>query len=43
MYSLLKPKYLVPIHGELHMRVKHRDLIQESLGHKKDDMPILYN
>ena len=43
MYSLLSPKYLVPIHGELHMRVKHRDLIEQRLGHKKEDMPILFN
>ena len=43
MYSLLKPKYLVPIHWELHMRVKHRDIIADRLNHSKDDMPILYN
>ncbi len=26
MHSLLKPKFLVPVHGELHMRHAHRDL-----------------
>ena len=43
MYSLLKPKYLIPIHWELHMRVKHRDIIHERLGHLKEDILILYN
>lgn len=43
MYSLLKPKYLVPIHWELFMRVKHRDVINERLWHPRDQMPILYN
>jgi ribonuclease J len=26
MHSLLKPKFLVPVHGELHMRHAHRDI-----------------
>jgi len=26
MHSLLKPKHLIPVHGELHMRAAHRDL-----------------
>jgi len=43
MYSLLKPKYLVPIHWELFMRVKHRDVINERLWHSRDLMPILNN
>lgn len=43
MYSLLKPKYLVPIHGELFMRVKHKDLIVDRLGHDKDKALILNN
>lgn len=43
MYSLLRPKYLVPIHGELHMRVKHKELINERLSHSNDNIPILFN
>jgi ribonuclease J len=42
MYSLLKPKYLVPIHGELHMRHAHKDLI-ENLGMDERNIPILEN
>ena len=42
MYSLLKPKYLVPIHGELHMRHAHKDLI-EVLGMDERNIPILEN
>ncbi|MCF7836477.1 ribonuclease J [Candidatus Gracilibacteria bacterium] len=26
MHSMLKPKFLVPVHGELHMRHAHRDI-----------------
>lgn len=42
MYSLLKPKYLIPIHGELHMRHAHKDLIV-NLGMDEKNIPILEN
>jgi ribonuclease J len=42
MYSLLKPKYLVPVHGELHMRHAHKDLIA-NLGMDERNIPILEN
>lgn len=43
MYSLLRPKYLVPIHWELHMRIKHKEIINERLSHPNDKIPILQN
>ncbi len=42
MYSLLKPKYLVPVHGELHMRSAHKDLIV-GLGMDEKNIPMLEN
>ncbi len=29
MYSLLKPKYAIPVHGELYMRIKQKGLAEE--------------
>lgn len=42
MHSLLKPKYLVPIHGELHMRVAHKE-IGLSLGRNEKSIHLLDN
>ena len=42
MHSLLKPKYLVPIHGELHMRHAHRD-IATSIGMPEGNVLLLDN
>ena len=43
MHSLLKPKYLVPVHWELFMRTKHKKIIHERLWFPNENMPILYN
>jgi len=43
MHSLLKPKYLVPVHWELHMRTKHKKIIHDRLNFPNENMPILYN
>lgn len=42
MHSLLKPKHLVPIHGELHMRVAHKE-IGLSLGKEEKFIHLLDN
>jgi ribonuclease J len=36
MYSLVNPKYFVPIHGEYFMRKTHAELMQNSLAHPVD-------
>ncbi len=43
MTSLLNPKYFAPIHGEVFMRHKHRDLIVDHLQIKKDRTFIMKN
>jgi ribonuclease J len=40
MYSLLKPQYAVPVHGEYRHLVRHAELA-ESLGIKKENIFIL--
>lgn len=42
MISLVKPKYLMPIHGEHHMLVAHSKLAQ-SLGMKEENVFIMGN
>ncbi len=42
MHSLLKPKYLVPVHGELHMRCAHRDLAK-TIGMPEGNILLLDN
>jgi ribonuclease J len=42
MHSLLKPKFLVPVHGELHMRCAHRDLAQK-IGMEENNVILLDN
>ncbi|MFH0776036.1 MAG: ribonuclease J, partial [Patescibacteria group bacterium] len=42
MHSLLKPKFLVPVHGELHMRHAHRD-IAEKIGMEEGNVLLLDN
>ncbi len=42
IYSLVKPKYALPVHGEYRHLVKHAQ-IAESLGMKKDRIFILSN
>ena len=43
MTSLLNPKYVAPIHGELYMRYAHRDLVVKSLQIKKENTFIMKN
>ncbi len=42
MHSLLKPKHLIPIHGELHMRVAHKD-VALSLGRDEKSIHLMDN
>lgn len=42
MHSLLKPKYLIPVHGELHMRHAHRELVK-STGVDEGNVLLLDN
>ena len=42
MISLVRPRYLVPIHGELHMRAAHRDIAGE-LGIPEKDVALIDN
>lgn len=43
MYSFVKPKYFVPIHGEYFMRKTHAELIQNSLGHPEEKIVMVEN
>lgn len=43
MTSLLRPKYIAPIHGELFMRYGHRDMIVEDLKFPEDRSFIMKN
>ncbi len=42
MYSLLKPKFLVPVHGELHMRHAHRE-VAKTVGMDEGNILLLDN
>lgn len=42
MMTLVKPKYLVPVHGEYHMRVAHKELGME-LGMKEQNAAVVEN
>ncbi|MBU1089387.1 ribonuclease J [Patescibacteria group bacterium] len=42
MHALLKPKFLVPVHGELHMRCAHRDLAK-AVGMDESNILLLDN
>ena len=42
MISLVKPRYLVPVHGELYMRIGHGEIGRE-LGMKEPNIKILEN
>ncbi|MCF7846783.1 MAG: RNase J family beta-CASP ribonuclease [Candidatus Gracilibacteria bacterium] len=43
MTSLLKPRFIAPIHGELYMRYGHRDMIVKSLKFPKENSFIMKN
>ncbi len=42
MHSLMRPKNIVPIHGELFMRQAHKELAFD-LGYQSDQVPLLEN
>jgi ribonuclease J len=42
MHSLLKPKYLIPVHGELHMRYAHK-AVATSIGIPENNVLLLDN
>jgi ribonuclease J len=42
MLRLMTPKYLIPIHGEAHMRAAHRDLAME-IGMEEKQIALLNN
>lgn len=42
MINLVRPKYLIPVHGELYMRIAHRDLA-ESIGIPKENIILMDN
>jgi len=43
MYALMKPKNIIPIHGEFHMRSDHQKMVQEDLGFKPENTALLDN
>ncbi len=43
MYSLVKPKYFVPIHGEFFMRKAHAELMTHELGHPENRAIMVEN
>jgi ribonuclease J len=43
MYSLIKPKYFVPIHGEFFMRKAHAELMTHELGHPENKAIMVEN
>ena len=42
MITLVKPKYLVPVHGELYMRIAHKE-VAESLGMPSENIFLMDN
>lgn len=42
MHSLMRPKVIVPIHGEMFMRESHRDIAVD-LGYVAEQVPLLEN
>ncbi len=42
MHSLIRPKNIIPIHGELFMRQAHKELAFD-LGYQPDQVPLLEN
>lgn len=43
MFSLVKPKYFVPIHGEFFMRKAHAELMTHELGHPENRAIMVEN
>ncbi|MBR3404829.1 MAG: ribonuclease J [Firmicutes bacterium] len=42
IYSLVKPKYMIPVHGEYRHLKAHADLVK-SMGHEEGNVVILHN
>jgi len=43
MYGLIKPKNIIPVHGEYHMRYDHAKMVQEDLGYAEENTALLNN
>lgn len=43
MHSIVKPDYIVPIHGEFFMRVGHREMVMNDMGYAPENVVILEN
>ena len=43
MHQMMKPRYVVPIHGEMYMRHAHKKLIMHDLGRDPKDIMLLEN
>ena len=43
LHSILRPKYIVPIHGELFMRQKHAEIVRNELGFPEENIFLLEN
>lgn len=43
MHSLVKPKYIIPIHGEYFMRIAHRDMAVKELGYDERHAIMIEN
>ncbi|MEI7510574.1 MAG: RNase J family beta-CASP ribonuclease [Candidatus Peregrinibacteria bacterium] len=43
MHSLVKPRNIIPIHGEYFMRIGHRKLVMESLGYTEKTAIMIEN
>lgn len=42
-HSIIKPKYIVPIHGEYHMLQHHKRLMMKDLGFEKENVLLAQN
>jgi ribonuclease J len=43
MYSLLKPKNIIPVHGEYHMRADHAKMVHHDLGFQPTNIALIGN
>lgn len=43
MTTLLNPRYCAPIHGEIHMRYAHKELLVNELGYPHENCFVMHN
>lgn len=43
MLSLVRPKFLVPVHGEIHMRAAHKELAMQAFKMQDKDIALIDN